>query len=388
MNKAPSERERNDSMRVILNLAELKESLSSITKFLPASSPKEILKGILVRANDDGRVEWIAFNGTLGIRDFLMGQVSDPGSVVLPGSPFYSLVNKLPKGEVELYMEPGDSKITLKCGVHTSQIAVMKAAEFPELPVLNHVNWSVSISQVKLREMIDRVSFARAVADETRPLLTGVNLLVTPEAVRLTALDGYRMATQVTSQHTDLPDGKEELSVVLSGEMVKNLAAILEDADVPCQLSFDDSHMLVTFGHVSLIASTLAGEYIYYGKVIPQSFSVKVKVRTDTLKESISRCLIVARESSSRLMKMDMRSEAMTISANSPIMTMRDVLPHQMEGTDLVIAFNCEFLNEILNHVSSDHALLQFNGQNQPMMVTPDDGEDYLFILLPVRVAE
>lgn len=375
-------------MIVRLNLGDLKESLSSITKFLPASSPKEILKGILVRANDDGRVEWIAFNGTLGIRDFLMGEVSEPGSVVLPGNLFYSLVNKLPKGRVELSMTPGQPAITLKCGVHTSQIAVMKAAEFPELPVLNHVNWSVSVPQNKLREMIDRVSFARAIADDTRPLLTGVNLLVSAQEVRLTALDGFKMATQFIRQETSMPEGKEEISVVLSGEVVKNLAAILEDSDVDCQLSFDESHMLVTFGHVSLISSTLAGEYIHYAKVIPPVFGMKSQVKTDILKESVSRCLIVARESSSRLMKMDMTPEGMTISANASQITMKDQLDHNYAGDPLLIAFNCEYFTEILGHVSTEEVVLQFNGATSPMMVTPVDSEDYLFILLPVRVAE
>lgn len=375
-------------MRLTLNLNDLKESLSSITKFLPASSPKEILKGILVRANEDGRVEWITYNGTLGIRDFLLGEVEEPGSVVLPGNLFYSLVNKLPRGRVELSMEPGESAITLKSGGHFSQISVMKASEFPELPVLNHVNWSVSLPQAKLREMLDRVSFARAAADETRPLLTGVNLLVNSTHVRITALDGFKMATQVFAQKNKLPAGEEEISVVLSGEMVKNLATILEDTDVPCLLSFDENHMLVTFGNVSLIASTLAGQYIYYAKVIPPEFASRSRVNTNLLKESVSRCLVVARENSSKLMKIAVLPDEMEISANASQIKMKDQVPHLLSGGDLTIAFNCEYFTEILNHVSADEVTLHFNGPTNPLMITPVDSEDYLFILLPVRVAE
>ena len=55
-------------------------------------------------------------------------------------------------------------------------------------------------------------------------------------------------------------------------------------------------------------------------------------------------------------------------------------------GQDIEIGFNAKYLIDILKVIEDDEIMLYFNSPVTPCVVTPIDGDDYLFLVLPVRV--
>jgi len=58
-----------------------------------------------------------------------------------------------------------------------------------------------------------------------------------------------------------------------------------------------------------------------------------------------------------------------------------------VKGDDVQIAFNARYMLDALSALDSDEVILSFNGSLQPGVIRPVGSDDYLCIIMPVRVA-
>ena len=58
-----------------------------------------------------------------------------------------------------------------------------------------------------------------------------------------------------------------------------------------------------------------------------------------------------------------------------------------VKGDDVQIAFNARYMLDALSALDSDEVQLSFNGSLQPGVIRPVGKDDYLCIIMPVRVA-
>ena len=62
-----------------------------------------------------------------------------------------------------------------------------------------------------------------------------------------------------------------------------------------------------------------------------------------------------------------------------------EAVPVSMTGKDVRIALNCKFVSDCLKAAGDDAVRFSFNGPVAPCLVTPLQGERYLYLILPVR---
>ena len=210
-------------MQFTMNAQDLLDGLNTVTRALSARPAKQILEGVLIDADEDG-VTLTCSDGSLSIESSITAEVKEIGRAVLPGKLFAELVRKLPGGNVTIKV--GDNHAaSIRCMSSRSNLAGMNPLEYPEMPETAG-SLTVNIQQNRLREMISRVVFAIAV-DETRQILTGCLLEVTPSEARLVALDGFRLAMQKLFQPFQLPAGRDVLKAVIPGRVLNELSKIL-----------------------------------------------------------------------------------------------------------------------------------------------------------------
>ena len=58
----------------------------------------------------------------------------------------------------------------------------------------------------------------------------------------------------------------------------------------------------------------------------------------------------------------------------------------QMEGEELEIAFNARYMNDVLKILDEDEMYLCFNTNISPCVIRPVEGDDFLYLVLPVRI--
>ncbi len=170
----------------------------------------------------------------------LIGRVAvqpegESGAVTVPARKLVDICKSLAEGSM-LDFSQADGRVVIKSGRSRFTLASLPASEFPSIEDEPGTS-SVTVSQQKLKELLDSTSFAMAQQD-VRYYLNGMLFEVAPDYLRVVATDGHRLAMQTVAMRNNtkgtqqliLPrKGIMELSRLISegeGELTWFLAAI------------------------------------------------------------------------------------------------------------------------------------------------------------------
>ncbi len=370
-------------MKFECSAQELVYGLINATRALSPRPALQILDGVLVSA-DDGEVNLTCSDGSLTIRSSVKASVSEPGEVVLPGKLLTEICRKLPEGTVTFSMNE-KLAVTVRCRQSRSTLTGMSSDEFP--PMKDLVNsHALHLPQKRLREMISKVTFAIAV-QESRQALTGSLMEVTKDEMRIVALDGFRLALQRVHDNFVLPDGVDILKAIIPGRVMNELTHILaDDDDSMATFHFDKTHMMAIIGDTTLVTSLLAGDYINYRQILPTNWLTRVTVKRKELQEAIERASLMAKEGKNNLVRMSVSDGDLKITSMSELGDVQEDLEAHLEGELIDIAFNSRYISDVIKNVDEECCTLCMNTNVSPCVISPLDGDGYLYLVLPVRV--
>ena len=364
-------------MRFVCDTNELNTALSIVSRALAVRSTKPILEGILFESCDEG-LRLTCTDLALGIETTLPATFSEEGRAVLPGKLLCEIIRKLPGGSCDIAI--GERmQATIRCASIRTTITGFDPVEYPELPQVE--GESFSLPQNTLKDMIGRTLFAIA-QDESRPILTGCLMEINHTEMRVVALDGFQLALRKHACEEELP----KLSAVVPGKVLGELAKILEDSDDVVELHFGKSYLTADVGPTRVVARLLEGEFIRYRQILPQDWTTRVRVSRRELDAAVDRAALMARENKNNLIKMHIGDSEMLITSNAELGDVREEVPVTSEGHDLAIAFNVRYIADTLRAIEDDEVLIRFNSNVSPCLFCPVEGDNYLYLALPVRV--
>ena len=349
-------------MQFTTNVQLLLDGLNTVTRALSARPTKQILEGVHLSAVGE-HVKLTCSDGNLSIEMSILADLKEEGTAVLPGRLFTELSRKLPGGEVTIRVGENHAA-SIRCLSSKSNLAGMNPTDYPEMARVSE-GTTVRIPQNKLREMISRVVFAIATEDN-RQILTGCLLEVEHTEARLLALDGYRLAIH----KADMPE----------------MSKVLGDTDEYCTLVFDQSRMTASFGTTTLSTVLLTGEYIDYRKILPASFRTTALADRVGVQNAIDRASLMAREGKNNLIRMSFSGDTLAISSNAELGDVLEELETELTGDPIEIAFNAKYITDVIRNITDEKLCMRFNSNVSPCVIAPQEGEDYLYLILPVRV--
>ena len=373
---------RLNGMIFTMNSQDLLEGLNTVTRALAARATKQILEGILISASEN-RVHMTCSDGSLVIEYTNAASIQEEGQAVLPGKLFTELIRKMPVGDISVSVTDRRSAV-IRCMKNRSSLAIMNADEYPEFQAM-HNGSVIKIPQNKLRDMISRVSFAIA-TDESRQILTGSLLEVSRSEARMVALDGFRLAMQKLFQPFELPDGVEVVKAIIPGKVLNELSRILPDDDAFCNMLIDKNKMQCTFGNIRLSSGLLAGEYIDYRRILPSDFKTEAKANRISVQDAIERASLMAREGKNNLIRMSFHDDILKITSNAELGDVEEEMDATLNGEPVEIAFNARYITDVIRNVTDENLCMKFNSSISPCVVVPENGDDFIYLILPVRV--
>lgn len=369
-------------MQFTVNLQDFLDGLNTVTRALAARPAKQILEGVLIDASEDV-ITLTCSDGSLTIENMITADVKEIGRVVMPGKLFTELCRKLPGGEVTIKVTDNRTA-SIRCMSSRSNMAVMNANEYPEMAEIGE-GTTVAISQNKLRDMISHVVFSIA-TDESRQILTGCLLEITSDEARLVALDGFRLAMQRLEKKFDLPEGVQQLRSIVPGRVLNEMSKILPDEETDCTMMLSKTHMQASFGNTRLSTVLLAGEYIDYRKILPPAFKTSAQADRVSVQNAIDRASLMAREGKNNLIRMSFKQDSLAITSNAELGDVLEEMDAQLSGDPIDIAFNAKYITDVIRNISDEKLCMYFNSSVSPCVVKPEEGNQYLYLILPVRV--
>jgi DNA polymerase-3 subunit beta len=354
------------------------EVIQTVQKAVPGRSSTPILEGILLETDKDV-LKLVGTNLEFGIQSHMEANILREGSVVVPSRLMSEVVRKFPDAEVEVDVSDNYT-IKLTCLNSTITLQGFEPDEYPSLPEIDEKD-TIEISKMLLSNMIRETVFAVAV-DEARPILTGVLLEVEGKNITMVCLDGYRLALRRGMIDT----AHEMLKVIIPGKTLTEVSKILDDEDQQISITISSRHVLFDLGYTIIVSRVLEGEYINYKQIIPEDYKTRVKADTKILDSSIDRASLIAREGKNNLIKLSLQDQKMVITSNSESGQVYEEIPILLEGKDLDIAFNSRYFMDMLKVIEDQEICLDFTTSVSPCVVRPIKGNNFTYLLLPVRV--
>ena len=365
-------------MNILCDRSELIEAVSNVQRAVSTKASLPALEGILLRAQ--GSTLYLAgFDMELGISTTIPATVKETGEIVLSARMFGDIVRKMPGDNIMLTSDERFNTV-IRSEVTEFSIMGMSAADYPDIPKVED-GTAVTLSQDLLKSMIRQTIFAVAAPNDPRPIYTGALFEIEPEQLRLVSMDGYRLAMR-----SEPMNNEESMKFVVPGKTLQEILKLLKEEEKPCSLIVGRRHIIFEIDGYAVISRLLDGEFMPYEKVIIPSNSTTITVNTRSFIDAVDRVSLVINDRLKSPLVCEFRNNAIGVSCATPLGSANDCIPAVIEGDEEEIGFNSRFLLDALRNSETDEVKVELNGANKPMKILPKEGDNFLFLVLPVRL--
>lgn len=367
-------------MNLTVSQGLLAQKAQEISRALSTRTTVPILTGIYLQASDNKMI--LRSNDLeIAMETSLPCSVSKEGAIVLPGKIFAEIVKRLPVSDINIVTDSTNLTATIRTNFSEYNINGLNPSEFPTFPETKP-QFAVKIPVPFLKSAIKQTIFVTATAGQ--PILSGILLHVQDSRLSMVAIDGVRMAIKnITLTESPLVDN---FRVVIPSRALNELSRLLdEDSEESVLLESSLSYCSFTFKEYNLITRLLEGEFPPYQKVVPSKFSPSCKVNANDLYNALDRASLLSTDKDLAV-KMSLQEDSILIESHSQeIGRVHEQTPAQLEGDSLQISYNSRYIMEGLRACQSEEVYLNFSGTSSPTMTKPVDGDDFLYVTMPLR---
>lgn len=366
-------------MKLICEGLDLSDAVLKVIKATATRTTNPILEGIKLRAGEDC-LTLSATDLEISIEKSIPADVKIEGEVVVPGKFFADFVKKLSGEQIELSLTENK---TLKIEYTDSEgfLQCMNVEEFPEIKDL--VNPEIVVmNQKDLKDLINKTIFSVAI-DDARPILKGCLFEISKDNIKSVALDGYRLALA----KKPIKSTTAEFSTIIPARTLGEISKLLEGNDEDdIEIMIQKNYLMINVNNTRVITRLLEGEFINYKQVIPQNTSSTILINKKQLEYGLERASLLARMDKNNLVKFDIHDKLLTLTSASDIGNVTENITVSLDGKDIVIAFNARYMSECMRNIEDDFIKINFTSPIAPCTICPSEGDDYLFLILPVRI--
>ncbi len=350
--------------------------LATVSRVVSSRGAVQVLSGVLLSVRDDV-LELAATDMELSLRTTLPAQVEGDGAVVVPGKLLVDLSRLLPPGEVTIAYQPEEGVATVSAGSYNSRLNVYAAEDFPRLPSTDLPLHTVETAS--LLDTIDRVARS-ASRDESRPVLTGIQVRFEGKRLMMAATDSYRLSFK----ETELAESGPELEAIIPARALAELGRIAAGTET-VQLGANENTVVFGTGDAWLTTRRIDGQFPDVTRLLPEAFEHEVEIPREELRQIVRRAGVMAQRNAP--LRLRFAEGALTISAQSQdVGETSESLPLAYTGEPLEIGFNAEFLADGVDSVTGDTVRLKLINPLRPGLITAD-GDAFWYLIMPIRLA-
>lgn len=339
-----------------------------------------ILEGILIETTEKG-VKLTSNDLEIGIECIVDADISEKGAAVVESRMLGEIVRRLPDEEIFLSLDKKGTFI-IECGGALYKLSSLNPDEFPRLPKIT-IEDSVILKQNILKEMVRQTIFAVSV-DENRPIFTGSLFEVSDENVSMVAVDGFRLSLRRSRNESN---GKK-FSAVIPGRTLNEITKILQSSEEEVAVNISKNQVLFEMEKCKIVSRLLEGEFLNYSSAIPVEKETRIKVNRNILLSAFERIYLITREEKKYPVKIKIEENKLTILCNSTIGNAKEEIEVDVEGRELEIGFNPRYFIDALKAVNDEEIFIDFTTNMAPCVIKPIQGEDFTYMILPVRIRE
>ncbi len=342
-------------------------------------STMPILANVLLRTDGKNKLLLAATDLNVSISVELAVKVEREGALTVGAKPLHDIIANLP-GEDVVFKRAENNWADIKAAKVAYKLVGMPDRDFPKLPDHREATYS-KVDPVVLREMIDKTIFSVS-NDETRFHLNGVFFECDGAKARMVSTDGHRLSKveRTLTGGPVLPAG-----VIVPKKGLTELKRTLEGAQGPCDLAVHGTHIFVRSADTALAVKLIDSQFPPYEQVIPKGNNRVVVIDRNALLEALKRASLMSSET--RGVKLSVEPGILRVAGDNPELgEVREEIEAVYDGPAISIGFNPKYFTDVLSQMAGTQIRLELNGELDPGVVKPAEGNDYLGVVMPMRI--
>lgn len=305
---------------------------------------------------------------------------AEAGEVTLPARKFMDICRALPD-QANLVISIDNERAMIKSEKSRFVLATLPAGDFPNIETKKAV-LTFSLSQQKLKELLDRTHFAMANQD-VRYYLNGMLLELSDQNIRLVATDGHRLALcEITA---DIKT-QENQQVIIPRKGVLELLRLLDDTDTPVEVQLGTNYLRVTGEELSFTSKLVDGRFPDYQNVVPKGGDKDIVCNRDVLKQALNRVSILSNEKY-RGVRLQFASGILKIFAHNPEQEeAEEEVAIDYNGEGLEIGFNVSYLLDAISATPKEQVQMTLSDANSCCLIHGLSETDCKYVVMPMRL--
>lgn len=373
-------------MKFTANTKQLKAACDAARRAVSSKTTIPALEGLLLRSNGSD-LEVTGYDLECAIQVRAEVDTQEAGAVIIDAALLCGILAKLGGETVTVEV---DKKAMIGGGGSEYKLNIMPEKDFPEIPTATDGQGHIAMPLDALQHMVRGTVYAASVHPDTKPIHTGVLFeRVDGDKLTLAAIDGFRCAVRKT-EDWHCTHEFEAQKFVVPAKAVKEIASLKSSVD-QVQIYLHKRHVSFIVGNMQITSRLLDGEFMNYQAAIPKKHEAELVINVADMIAAVERVALMAAEKIMNPIHMRLLPDdsAVELSCASGIGTACERVSAKGNGEWSIryeIGFNHRYMLDALNACDDAFVHMRVLSTVQPMVIVPTEGDDYLQLVLPVRL--
>lgn len=370
------------SMQIVCSKAELLKGIQIVQSAVSTKSTLPVLSNILIETKTN-QLKLAATDLEVGVRCLIKAEIVKEGALTVPARTLSDFVKTLPENqEIKITTEDA-TRMELRSGKTRCVLLGLPKEDFPVLPEFPDDN-AVAIESKTLLDMIRKTAYA-ASNDETRYILNGVYFMLDKGTARMVATDGRRLAFKACP----VQEKKSNIAVIIPSKAIREVERLLVSEGMgvdTVKVSVTENQVAFKVAETVIISRLIDGNFPNYDQVIPKASGTKIQLAVKDLMSMTQRAALGSGERGGAVRFSLEKGKLRAKGAAQGRVEVEDELPIEYDGAGLEIAFNPQFVIDVLKNSDSSQVWLELSTALNPGVLRPVGDAETLSVIMPMRV--
>ena len=135
--------------------------------------------------------------------------------------------------------------------------------------------------------------------------------------------------------------------------------------------------------HIKNYFLNILFEYI---QIIPKETSASMKVNTKEIINILERMSLLINDAVKVSVRISLMSGKIIFNCETALGRATETYETGVDSPEFEIGFNAQYLIEALKATESDEVYINFNSPRQPILITPAEGDSFMYIVMPMQL--
>ena len=302
------------------------------------------------------------------------------GKTTAPARKLSDLCRLLPDmTEIHFFLDGDNLRIETESGKYN--LSTLPSEDFPVFEI-EETQSQINISSQNLKTLISKTAFAMGNQD-WRHYLNGLFLLIDDKSISTVATDAHRLALA----HSSLNEAvSESTNGIVPRKSINEIGKLVGEGSENVVIKLGQTSIAVNVSGTTFVSKLIEGKFPDYEQVIPSGESSLLVVDRKNFSESLSRVSVLSSEKYKGV-RILTKENSLNISANNPEKEQgEENVECEYQGEEIDIAFNVNYLQEILSTLDSEKIEINFFGSEKSCLITDPNSNDLKYVVMPLLI--